>query len=148
MARERNWDALGERQRRRYIGAGRREGLSEDQVREHYLSGGSLTRWRGKKERPGITSSQFDRLVRLGKDARWTSAREGLPLKEVLEDLIARGFAYEWIAERLREKKESRDYYSTLSKRERRDSNVYKGPGTDRFSRRTPYANVELYYYH
>lgn len=148
MALRRDWDALGEPQRKRYVARGLREGLTPGQARDYYMRGGDLTRWRGKESHPGLSTSQYDRLISLGKQARWSEGRDGLPLSEVIDDMIRNGFDYKFIAERLREKAEARDYYSRLSKKQRKDPNYDKGPGARNIRKRIPHANIELYYYH
>lgn len=147
MPRARDWDSLGDRQRKRYESRAGKEGLTPGQARDFYNRGGDITRWRGKQIRLGITPSQWDRLMALGKQARWTVGRDEVPLAEVVEDMLRKGFDYKFIAERLREKAEARDFYSRLSKKQRR-LRGNRGPGTDNFARRVTYANVELYYYH
>lgn len=147
MAQQRrDWSRLGERQRKRYIGAGRKQGLTEAQVIQHYESGGNLSAWRGQRptQRPGISERKWRQLRAAAKRAQLENATE------VLESLVQKGFTAEWILHELEQQYVARTEFRSAPRRAMRAQRIDAGwqPGRNRYKRRNLTADIEIYYYH
>lgn len=128
MPRPRIWDNLTEGTRKRYIRNAGKTGLTPDQAKAYYESGGKLTAFRGVPQR-SISERQWRKLNRLAKDAE-LKKRE-----EVLDSLLAKGFSQQWIERELRDRKKAIDGLK------RGHQEYFKR----RWERRNRFADIELY---
>lgn len=143
----RDWSRLGERQKKRYLAAGRKQGLSEGEIIQHYESGGSLAIWRGqsRSKRAGVSERTWRRLMRAAQAAE-LSDNPG----EVLESLVGKGFQPDWILDELWRQENARSQFRSAYRRALRRKKLDAGyqPGRARYKRRNLIADIELYYYH
>ena len=149
--KRRDWNKLGTAQRKRYLSAGRKRGLTDAQIRQHYTSGGSLSEWRGHRKRAGISERQWTTLRQAALASKLDLDLEHHDVSVVLESLLAKGFSYAWILQRLQEKEESRRLFKTQAKRRARynrpkDDEGYN-PGRRRYHARNQIADIEIYWY-
>lgn len=151
---QRDWTRLGERQRKRYLSAGGKQGLSPAQVVQHYESGGNLSAWRGQARviRTGVSERKWRELM---KAARLADLGRGTknppPPGEVLEILLHRGYQPDWILRELARQHRARSIYQSTANREARRKgrkHAGNGPGKYRWDNRDINAPIELYYYH
>lgn len=151
MARTRNWSALSESTKKRYLGAGNAKGLSPAQTEEHYSSGKSLADFRGHNRPEGVSERGWATLVKAAKDA---GLADNLPAKElprggpnpryrgslndILKGEIEKGFTPVQLKRRIARQEAVR--------REWRDGN--KEPGERAWRRRNLYMSDVFYWYH
>lgn len=157
MAKPRNWDALSERQRKRYLSKGKKQGFTDDYTRRYYETGGDLREFRGHRSRYGTSEKTWTKLRRAAYAAKLeTDHPKGQTgdafVVYVLESLLSKGFKPQWILDKLAEKRNSRDTYrSVFAKALRKQfptSDAGYNPGRKRFHARNQIADLELYYYH
>lgn len=158
MASRRDWQQLGERQRKRYLAAGRKQGLSSQQVIEYYESGGDLSVWRGqtRSRRVGVSERTWRKLMAAARRSELGQIPPGrqkpVPPGEILESLIRKGFEPDWILDQLEKQYDSRTRFRSAAMRAYRKKypklDAGYNPGRSRHKRRNLNADIELYYYH
>jgi hypothetical protein len=154
---QRDWSSLGERQRKRYLGAGRKDGMTPEQVQTYYQSGGNLARFRGqgKVARTGISERQWGRLRRAARESElgMTGGTDRTPT-EILESLLGKGLTVGDVLALLERQKEVRAEYRSPAKRALRKSKSKrkqeqgKNPGLNRYRNRPQHLDIEGFYYH
>jgi hypothetical protein len=150
-ARPRVWGNLSATTRKRYLGSGASQGLTEAATIRLYESGANLGVFRGHRPHPGASERQWSAMLAAAARARLEEDTEGEPVSTILDSLLSKGLKPNWIIKTLDEKADSRDIYRSRINRARRragDKTAGTEPGRSRYLRRTQYADVEIYWYH
>ena len=153
MAQPRRWDRLAASTQRRYLSAGRKQGLTPQQIQQHYESGGSVSAWRGHRQHAGASERQWRKLKAAAKRAELDKDVDNPgDVDNILESLLSKGLTVDFILQKLGEKHDSRTIYRSWLKRRQRNERPFDdagyNPGRQRYNGRVTHADIELYYYH
>lgn len=165
MARAKVWENLGANQRKRYLGAGAKHGVSAAEVQRRYEAGESFREWAGhgpNPHRPGVTEYQWRQLKKAAKTAelgnvpRPKGRSESLEATILLETALQKGapFDYQWLMRRLAEMARDRSIFRSERKRRQRAMGLDAGWQPGRKTYYTKYlgkysvSSKELWFYH